>query len=76
MSRAQAVDRARSVEGLTVDETGTVVSIDGDGRAVLAELIDAYLEASGDLAAFMIARRFENMPESDLPLPDPIEKHI
>lgn len=72
----EAIERARDIDGLSVDETGTVLDVEGDGEAVLEALIDAYLAASGDIAAFMIARRFQNMPESDLSLPDNVAEFM
>lgn len=73
---ADAVERANQVEGLSVDDEGTVVSVSGEGKAVLGDLVDAYVEASGDVAAFLIARRVENVSDSDLDLPENLDKHM
>lgn len=72
----RAIDLARSVEGLSVDDDGAVRSVDRDGKAVLGELIDAYVAASGDVAAFLIARRIENLPHDDLDLPENLAAHV
>lgn len=72
----EAIERARSIEGLTVDDHGTVDAVDRDGKAVLGDLIDEYVAASGDVAAFLIARRIENLPHDELVLPDNLSAHL
>lgn len=71
-----AVQRANAVDGLSVSDDGTEVTLTGDGKAVLGDLVDAYVDASGDVAAFLIARRVENIPNADLDLPDNLDKHL
>lgn len=72
----EAIERARSIDGLGVDDDGTVDAVDRDGKAVLGELIDEYVAASGDVAAFLIARRIENLPHDELELPDNLAAHL
>jgi hypothetical protein len=79
MGDGRALDCARSVEGVTIagDGTGTVQSLDRPGEAVLGDLVEAYTRMSGDVAAFLIARRIENCPESEaVELPSILERHI
>lgn len=72
----EAVDRARSIDGLDVDDDGSVRSLDRDGKAALGDLVDGYVAASGDVAAFLIARRIENVPHDDLELPANLAAHV
>jgi hypothetical protein len=46
----RAVDIARSVEGLSVTDDGAVADVVDDDRAVLDELVDAYVDVMGDSA--------------------------
>ncbi|WP_255681807.1 hypothetical protein [Natrinema sp. SYSU A 869] len=72
-----AIECADSVDGLVVDGDGTVIDVERDEKAVLSDLVDAYVATAGDVAAFLIARRLENMcdPES-VELPDNLAKHM
>lgn len=72
----QAIAVARSVEGLTVADDGSVDAVDGDGKRVLGDLVDSYVAASGDVAAFLIARRIENVPHGGLDLPENLAAHL
>lgn len=45
-----AIRIARSVDGITVSDQGTVTAIDGDGRAVVAELAERYTDVLGGAA--------------------------
>lgn len=72
----QAITLAREIEGLTVDDDGSVTSLDRSPDQVLSELVDAYVEASGDIAAFVIARRLSNMVEDADVLPDNVARHV
>jgi hypothetical protein len=72
----QAVVMARDIDGLDVDDDGTVTGIDRSSMDVLEELVDAYVEVSGDIAAFVIARRLSNMVDDSDGLPDNVAKHV
>ncbi|WP_226483128.1 hypothetical protein [Natrinema amylolyticum] len=72
-----AVDCAESVDGLVVDSDGTVVDVERDEQAVLGDLVNAYVATAGDVAAFLIARRLENMCDREsVELPDNLAKHM
>ena len=72
----QAVALARDIDGLAVADDGSVTAIDRDGIEILAALVDAYVEASGDVAAFVIARRLANMVEEPERLPENVARHV
>ena len=72
----QAVVMARDIDGLDVDDDGTVTGIDRSSMDVLEELVDAYVEVSGDIAAFVIARRLSNMVDDPQDLPDNVARHV
>lgn len=72
-----AIECADSVDGLVVDDDGTVVAVERDGRAVLGDLVGAYVVTAGDVAAFLIARRLENMCDrEEVDLPENLAKHM
>jgi hypothetical protein len=57
-----ALEIARSVDGLSVEGDGTVTAVDGDGRAVVDDLANRYVEVLGDPAENRLvaaAREFE-----------------
>jgi|AntRauTorcE11898_2_1112593.scaffolds.fasta_scaffold116194_1 hypothetical protein len=72
----QAVTLAREIGGLAVAEDGSVTAMERPGTAILEELVDVYVEASGDVAAFVIARRLANMVEDADRLPENVGRHI
>jgi|GEM_PF-3110805 len=71
----QAVAMAREIEGLDVEDDGSVTEIDRPSMDVLEALVDAYVEESGDIAAFVIARRLSNMVDDPDGLPDNVARH-
>lgn len=44
-----ALLKARSVSGLTIDDAGVVTSLNGDPKKVVSELVDTYVELSGQI---------------------------
>lgn len=72
----EAIELASAVDGLRIDANGTVVELDRDGVNVLGEIVDAYVDATGDVAAFIIARRLEHLIEEDIRLPENVRRHI
>lgn len=72
----QAVCLAREIQGLSVADDGSVTELERDGTAILSDLVDAYVEASGDVAAFVIARRLANMVEEPDRLPENVAQHV
>lgn len=64
----RAIEIAQGVDGITVDDEGGVVGIDGDGSRVIGELADAYIDILGkatEASLSTIAQRYED--EIDLP---------
>ena len=57
-----AVLKARSVEGLSVTDDGTVKSIDGNPDDVLEHLIDAYVALSGQIVKNALVSVFKKYP--------------
>ena len=72
-----AIECADSIDGLVVDGDGTVIAVERDGRAVLGDLVGTYVATAGDVAAFLIARRLENMcTREEIDLPENLAKHM
>lgn len=72
----RAVALASDIDGLSVDDTGAVLSMSRPSTVVLSELVEAYTEASGEVAAFVIARRLENMVDDRTELPENVARHL
>ncbi len=73
---SEAITLAQSIDGIDVDDTGNVLSLERCGKEILNELVESYVDTSGDVAAFLIARRIDNLPAADLDLPDVLERHM
>ena len=58
-----AVLKARSVIGLTVNNDGIVTDIQGDGNAVLQQLVNTYVELSGMIVKNALGSIFEKYPD-------------
>jgi hypothetical protein len=58
--------KARSVNGLKVDNTGKVESITGDPQKVLENLINEYITLSGQIVKNVLAPVFAKYPEIKL----------
>lgn len=58
-----AVLKARSVEGLKLDDSGKVLEIDGDPQAVLQKLVDTYVALSGQIVKIAMGSLFEKYPD-------------
>jgi len=71
-----AVALAREIDGLAVEDDGGVTSIDRPVADVLSALVDAYVAESGDVAAFVIARRLANMVDDPTILPENVARHV
>jgi hypothetical protein len=57
-----AVLKARSVNGLDINDEGKVTSINGDASAKMQELINAYVELSGMIVKNALGSIFEKYP--------------
>jgi len=55
--------KARNVSGLTVNNEGTVTDIKGDGKIVLQQLVNTYVELSGMIVKNALGSIFEKYPE-------------
>jgi len=58
-----AILKARNVQGLTVDDKGDVISIEGNSSEVLQSLIDEYIALSGEIVKNVMRPIFEKYPE-------------
>ena len=77
LGRGQALEQARTVDGLTVDDDGTVRELEGDGRERLSEVVDAYRAVAGDLPASLIAYRLrDEFDVSHAELPANVARHL
>ena len=65
---AIAVMKARNVSGLTVSDDGTVEEISGDPEAALQQLIDQYVELSGQIVKNALGTIFEKYPDVKKPI--------
>jgi hypothetical protein len=74
----RAVELANEVDGLAVEPGGAVTALDRSGEDVLRDLVEIYTNASGEVAAFVIARKLENVLEESDPmtLPENVSRHI
>lgn len=57
-----ALTKARTVSGLTVDDSGVVTKISGNGDTVVKNLIDVYVELSGEIVKTAMHSVFEGYP--------------
>lgn len=59
-----AVARARSVEGLTINDSGAVTAYDGDSKKVLNDLISSYVAIFGTISLESIKPLIESFPDN------------
>lgn len=57
-----AILKARSIPGLTVDDSGTVQNIAGDPKTVIQSLVNVYVELSGLIVKNALSSVFEKYP--------------
>lgn len=57
-----SVIKARNVSGLSVSDEGEVLEISGDPETALKELIDQYVELSGQIVKNALGTIFEKYP--------------
>ena len=58
--------KARNVEGLSLDDKGHVVSIEGDPQLILQKLIDEYIALSGQIVKNILNPVFAKYPNIKL----------
>ncbi len=57
-----ALDKARKVPGLKVDDAGEVLDMDGDPRQVLKGVANEYMALSGQIAQMTLNTLLEKYP--------------
>ena len=55
--------KARSIAGLSVDDSGKVQSLTGDAQAILQQLVDKYIELSGQIVKNILSPVFAKYPQ-------------
>lgn len=63
-----SVLKARNVSGLTVSDDGKVLSIEGNPEDALKQLIDQYVELSGQIVRNALGTIFEKYPSVKKPI--------
>jgi len=58
-----AVLKARSVEGLEVDDAGKVIDIKGDPKETVQKLVNTYVELSGQIVKNAMGSIFDKYPD-------------
>ena len=58
-----AVLKARSVDGIEVDDQGKVTSVEGDPKEALQKLVDAYVSLSGQIVKSAMLPLFSKYPD-------------
>ncbi len=62
-----SVIKARNVKGLSVSDDGMVTNIAGDPEVALKQLIDQYVELSGQIVRNALSTIFEKYPSVKKP---------
>ncbi len=63
-----SVLKARNVPGLSVSDDGTVTDVSGDPELALKQLIDQYVELSGQIVKNALGTIFEKYPSIKKPM--------
>ncbi len=63
-----SVIKARNVSGLSVSDEGKVLEITGDPETALKQLIDQYVELSGQIVKIALGTIFEKYPSVKKPM--------
>ena len=58
-----AILKARNVLGLTIDENGKVIDVKGDPSNVVEQLIDEYVQLSGQIVKSALSSIFTKYPD-------------
>ena len=61
-----ALLKAGSIEGLKLDENGSVLSVQGDQHMALQKLVDQYIELSGQIVKNVLKPVFAKYPSIEL----------
>jgi len=64
-----ALLKAEQIPGLKLDKTGRVLSISGSEQEILQELIDRYIELSGQIVRNILNPVFAKYPGIDVKIP-------
>jgi hypothetical protein len=57
------LDKAKKVAGLTVDQSGQVVEMSGDGAMVLKDVISRYAQLSGPVTQMVLKTVLKKYPD-------------
>lgn len=71
-----AVQEANAVTGLEVDAEGDIVMMDREGKAVLTDLVDQYIDLGGPVSAMFIVRAIEDMDLTVIDLPATLQERL
>ncbi|MDY6771216.1 MAG: hypothetical protein SV186_04650 [Candidatus Nanohaloarchaea archaeon] len=66
----------RQIEGLEIDEEGTVTEVTGDGYEIITKLVEAYHDLTGPVAYSTIATALGEEYSGEERLPDAIEDQL
>lgn len=63
------IRRADQVDGLEVNDDGSIESLEGDDKEIISDLIDNFKEMMGDVAANLIAQEMKknDVEKSEIP---------
>ena len=61
-----ALEKAREVSGLNLDEKGNTVSITGSGNLILQDLVEGYFELSGEVSRYFAKKFLAKFPDIKL----------
>lgn len=75
--QALAVRQANKAEEIEIDDDGTVISIDGDGKEVLGNVLEQFKGIMGPVSVAIASRAInEEYGDLDLEMPDEIEEKL
>ena len=76
IGRSLALRLADDTEGLNIDVSISVEDVGESGKEILEKLVEKYEDASGPVAAAIIARAISDAGGSELDLPEKIKEKL
>lgn len=61
-----AITKAQQVSGLKVDKEGKVLDFSGDEQDILQQLVDKYIQLSGQIVRSILEPVFQKYPSLDI----------
>lgn len=61
-----ALHKAEQVAGLKLDKDGKILSLGGDEQAILQQLVDKYIELSGEIVKNILTPVFAKYPSINI----------